>query len=81
MTNYAKLWFLRFALELYTKFVKKSVLVRIGMIIVFAAVIISMGAAMYMYTQYQVNFIIVNAGEPVTVGPVQYIVTFEGTHQ
>ena len=36
---------------------------------------------MYMYTQYQVNFITVNAGEPVTVGPVQYLVTFEGTHQ
>jgi hypothetical protein len=56
-------------------------LARIGMVIVIAAVVASMGAAMYMYTQYQVNFITVNAGEPVTVGPVQYIVTFEGTHQ
>ncbi len=40
-----------------------------------------MGAALYMYTQYQTNFITVIAGESVTVGPVQYIVTFDGTHQ
>ncbi len=79
MPNSAK--FLCFALQLYTKFIKKPVLARIGLVIVMAAVVASMGAAMYMYTQYQVNFITVNAGEPVTVGPVQYIVTFEGTHQ
>ena len=48
--------------------------------IVIAAIIISMAAAMYMYTQYQTNFIQVTAGEPVTVGPVEYIITFDGTH-
>ncbi len=53
----------------------------IGLVIVIAAVVSTMGAAMYMYTQYQTNFIEVNAGEEVTVGPVQYIVTFDGTHQ
>ena len=60
---------------------QKPVLARIGMVIVIAAVVGSIGAAMYTYTQYQANFIIVNEGEPVIVGPVQYIVTFEGTHQ
>ena len=53
----------------------------IGLVIVIAAIVISMAAAMYMYTQYQTNFIQVVAGEPVTVGPVEYIITFEGTHQ
>jgi len=42
--------------------------------------VISMVAAMYMYTQYQTNFITVNAGESVIVGPVKYIITFEGTN-
>jgi len=54
---------------------------RIGMVIVIAAIIVSMAAAMYMYTQYQTNFIQSVAGEPVTVGPVKYIITFEGTHE
>jgi len=40
-----------------------------------------MAGAMYMYTQYQTNFIEANAGEPVNVGPMQYSVTFDGTHQ
>jgi len=52
----------------------------IGLVIVIAAVIGSMGFALYMYSEYQTNFIAVNAGESVTVGPVEYIVTFEGTH-
>lgn len=34
-----------------------------------------------MFTQYQTNFIEVIAGEPAIVGPVQYIITFDGTHQ
>ena len=53
----------------------------IGLVIVIAAIVISMAAAMYMYTQYQTNFIEGMAGEPVTVGPVEYIITFDGTHQ
>lgn len=52
----------------------------IGLIIVIAAIVISMGAAMYMYTQYQTNFITVDAGESVIVGPVQYSITFDGTN-
>ena len=53
----------------------------IGLVIVIAAIVISMIAAMYMYTQYQTNFIEVVEGEPVIVGPVEYIITFDGTHQ
>ena len=41
----------------------------------------SMAGAMYMYTQYQTNFIEAKAGESVKVGPMQYAVTFDGTHQ
>ena len=54
---------------------------RIGMVIVTAGIIISMGIAVYMYAQYQPNLKFVNAGEPVIVGPVEYTITFEGTHE
>ena len=53
----------------------------IGVVIVIGAIIASMAAAMYMYTQYQTNYIESVAGEMVTVGPVEYIVIFEGTHE
>ena len=54
---------------------------RMGIIIVIGAIIISMGAAMYTYAQYQTNYITAVAGETVTVGPVEYTITFEGTHE
>ena len=50
------------------------------MVGIIAAVMVTMGAALYTYTLYQTNFIEVNAGESVTVGPVQYSVEFDGTH-
>ncbi len=53
----------------------------LGAVIVIGVIIASMAAAMYMYTQYQTNFIESNAGEIVTVGPVEYTITFEGTHE
>ena len=53
---------------------------RIGVVIVIGAIIGSMVLANYMYIQYQTNFIEVSEGETVIVGPVEYIVTFEGTH-
>jgi len=56
-------------------------LARIGLVIIIAAIVASMAGAMYMYTQYQTNFIEANAGEAVKVGPMQYAVTFDGTHQ
>ena len=53
---------------------------RMGLVIVLGAIIGSMVLANYVYTQYQTNFIEVNEGETVIVGPVEYVVTFEGTH-
>jgi len=50
-------------------------------VIIIAAIVASMAGAMYMYTQYQTNFIEAKAGEQVKVGPMQYAVTFDGTHQ
>jgi hypothetical protein len=54
---------------------------QIGIIVVIAIIIVSMGAAMYMYTQYQTNFIIGKMGEPVVVGPIEYVISFDGTHK
>ena len=53
---------------------------RMGLVIVIGAIIGSMVLANYMYMQYQTNFIEVSEGETVIVGPVEYVVTFEGTH-
>ena len=54
---------------------------RMGLVIVIGAIIGSMVLANYMYMQYQTNFIEVSEGETVIVGPVEYVVTFEGTHE
>ena len=54
---------------------------QMGIVLVIGAIIISILAAMYMYTQYQTNFIIANAGESVIVGPVEYTITFDGIHK
>ncbi len=48
--------------------------------IIIGVIIISMGFAFYMYLLYQPNFIEVQAGEPIQVGPVKYIVGHEGEH-
>ena len=53
----------------------------IGVVIVVGAIIASMGVAMFMYTQYQTNYIESSVGQTVTVGPVEYVITFEGTHK
>jgi len=53
----------------------------IGVVIVIGVIVASMGFAMIMYTQYTTNFIESTVGETVTVGPVEYVVTFEGTHE
>ena len=53
----------------------------IAVVILFGAIIASMAVAIYMYSEYQVNFIETTAGKPVIVGPVEYTVTFEGTHE
>jgi len=54
---------------------------RMGLVIVIGAIIGSMVLANFMYMQYQTNFIETNAGETVMVGPVEYVITFEGTHE
>ena len=56
-------------------------MVRLGMVIVVGAIIASIAAGMYMYTQYQTNYITSVAGNTIKVGPVEYIITFEGTHE
>ncbi len=56
-------------------------MVKVGAMIVVIAIIASMGAGMYMYTQYQTNYITSVAGEIITIGPVEYVITFEGTHE
>ena len=56
-------------------------MIRLGMVIIIGAVIASMAAGMYMYTQYQTNYIEAAEGETVRIGPVEYVITFEGTHK
>ncbi|MFQ5497967.1 MAG: DUF4352 domain-containing protein [Nitrosopumilus sp.] len=53
----------------------------IGVVIVIGAIIASMVVANYMYTQYTTNYIESVAGETITVGPVEYVISFEGTHE
>jgi hypothetical protein len=54
---------------------------KIGAIVVIGIILATMAAGMYTYTQYQTNYITSVAGETVTVGPVEYVITFEGTHE
>ena len=52
----------------------------IVIVIIVGAILASMGAGMFMYTEYQTNYISAVSGETITVGPVEYVITFEGTH-
>jgi len=52
-----------------------------GVIIVIGAIIASIVFANYMYTQYTTNYIEAVAGTPIIVGPVEYTIIFEGTHE
>ncbi len=54
---------------------------KIGAVVVVGVIIATMAAGMYTYTQYQTNYITSVTGETVTVGPVEYVITFEGTHE
>jgi len=56
-------------------------MVKMGAVIVIGFIIVTMAAGMYTYTLYQTNYITSVAGETVTVGPVEYVITFEGTHE
>ena len=52
----------------------------LGIVIVIGAIIASMGFALITYMQYETNYIESSVGNAVNVGPVEYIITFEGTH-
>ena len=52
-----------------------------GIVIAVAAVVASMAVALYFYGEYQPNFVYADAGEPITVGPVRYVVEYDGTHE
>ena len=54
---------------------------RIGFVVVIGGILFAMGFLIYMYAENQTNFIQTVAGDTVTVGPVEYVITFEGTHQ
>lgn len=54
---------------------------RITIVIVIAAIIASIGIAISYYVEFQPNFLNVNSGESVKVGPVKYIVEYIGNHE
>ncbi len=54
---------------------------KIGAVLVIGIILATMAAGMYTYTLYQTNYIESVAGETVTVGPVEYVITFDGTHE
>jgi len=49
--------------------------------IIIAGIAASMFFATYMYNEYQPNFILVEAGQPVQVGPIIYTVEHLGMHE
>ena len=49
--------------------------------IIIAGIAASMVFATYMYNEYQPNFILVEAGQPVQVGPIIYTVEHLGMHE
>ncbi len=51
-----------------------------GIVIVIGAIIASMGFALFTYTQYETNYVESSIGNTVKVGPVEYVITFENTH-
>ena len=56
-------------------------MVRVGIIAALVGISISIAIALYYYDQYQPNFVYAEAGEPIQVGPVKYIVEYDGTHE
>ncbi len=49
--------------------------------IIIAGIAASIGFATYMYNEYQPNFILVEAGQPVQIGPIIYTVEHLGMHE
>ena len=54
---------------------------RIGLVAVLGGLIVAVGFLLYMSAESQTNLVQTTAGETVKVGPVNYVITFEGTHE
>ena len=59
---------------------KISKMARIAIVIVGVAIIVSIGFALFYYVEFQPNFINVNGGESVKVGPIKYTIEYIGQH-
>ena len=55
-------------------------MIKIGLVLVMAVILISIGVAITFYVEYQPKFITANAGEQIQVGPVKYSVIHTGEH-
>jgi len=55
-------------------------MVRVFIIAVIVGITVSIGFAIVYYLEFQPNFIYVNGGESVQVGPVKYIIEYIGEH-
>jgi hypothetical protein len=55
-------------------------MVRAGMVAIIGGIIISIIIAIYYYGEYQPNFVYTEPGYPIKVGPVQYVIEYDGTH-
>ena len=51
------------------------------MIAVLGGLIVALVVLLYLYTENQTNLVQTTSGETVKVGSVQYVITFEGTHE
>ena len=56
-------------------------MVRVGFAIVIGGIIVGMAVLLYMYTENQPGMIQTVAGETVSIGGVNYVITYEGTNQ
>lgn len=56
-------------------------MVKAGIIVIVGGIIMSIIVAIYFYGEYQPNFIYTEPGFPVKVGPVQYVIEYDGTHE
>ena len=56
-------------------------MVRIGMVTVVGGILVALGVLLFMYTENSTNLIHAEAGDTVRIGPVEYVLTFEGTHE
>ena len=51
---------------------------RIGLVIFFVAILASIGVAIYVFTMFNTNFVYANEGEKVQIGPIVYVIQYEG---